>query len=177
MYINAPPLDIGSKLRLMLGDVSGLVLILSLLLPLPIFNLIPGLMLHNPLHVSEMMQRQCQLNFHKPSTASAHAPSRFSLHPQKLPLTHSPTLTRFHCHCLNWISISDMRYDAGQHKIMIACVYERVSDFHLLKIVHFRRVPHHKKHHAGWKWKWSPVAKLDYSIFWQPLLYSISTVI
>lgn len=111
------------------------------------------------------MQRQRQLNFHKPSTASAHTPSRFSLHPQKLPLTHSPTLTRFHCHCLNWIRVSDMRYDAGQHEIRIACVYEHVSDFHLLKIVHFRRVPHHKNHHAGWKWKCSPDAKLDYSFF------------
>lgn len=33
-----------------------------------------------------------------------------------------------------------MWYDAEQHKIIIACVYERVSDFHLLKIVHFREV-------------------------------------
>ena len=31
-----------------------------------------------------------------------------------------------------------MRYDAEQQKIMIACVYEHVSDFHPVKIVHFR---------------------------------------
>lgn len=46
-----------------------------------------------------------------------------------------------------------MRYDAEQHKIVIACVRERFSDFHLLKIVHFREVPHHKNHQAGWKMK------------------------
>lgn len=33
-----------------------------------------------------------------------------------------------------------MRYDAEQHKIMIACVYEHVSDFHHLKMVNFTGV-------------------------------------
>lgn len=68
--------------------------------------------------------------------------------PSKSP-THSPVLTRFHCRCLNWISVYDMWYDA-KHMIMEACVSEHLADFHLLTIGHFRTVLHRKKSHMAW---------------------------
>ena len=111
---------------------------------------------------------------HTPHCQCSHTLWFLSAASNGLSLAHSPTLTRFHSHYINWKSVSDMQYDARQRKMIRACIQEHVSDSNLLKIVHFRRVQHHKNHHAGWKWKWSPDSKWDYSIFWG--LHSLWTV-